>query len=277
VDQQTDDVTVRLRDVEVEFPVPGSDTETHKAVTNFNLDIRRGELVVLIGRSGCGKTTVLNLVSGLYKPTRGEVAVLGKTPEEGLKHVGYMFARDALLPWRTASQNIEFALELRRPDIGRKERKERARQWLETLGVGRAVKLWPWQLSQGMRQRVALARTWAIDPDVLLMDEPFAALDAQTRIDVHETFLETWSQNRKTVMFVTHDLNEAILLADRVVCMYAGRTVDIVPIDLPRPRDPLTLVEEPHFRDLHQRLVYALTHGERAPQAIEAPPVPSFH
>ncbi|MHB8692092.1 MAG: ABC transporter ATP-binding protein [Solirubrobacteraceae bacterium] len=231
---------------------------------NFNLNVSPGELLVLVGRSGCGKTTVLNLVAGLVSPTRGEVTVMGKTPAGGLKHVAYMFARDALLPWRTASGNIEFALELRRPEMKRRERRQRARELLETLGVAHAHNLWPWQLSQGMRQRVALARTWAIEPDVLLMDEPFAALDAQTRIDVHRTFLEIWSQNRKTVLFVTHDLNEAILLADRVLVMHSGCVADVVMIDLPRPRDPLTLVEEPSYRLLHHRLVQALTTGQPA-------------
>jgi NitT/TauT family transport system ATP-binding protein len=253
---------VQLSDVEVAFPVPGNETEVHLAVRDFNLSVRRGELVVLVGRSGCGKTTVLNVVAGLVQPSRGEVRVMGKTPEEGLRHVSYMFARDALLPWRTATRNIEFALELRRPELSRQERRTRAHALLDELGVGRAKNLWPWQLSQGMRQRVALARTWATDPDVLLMDEPFAALDAQTRIDVQGTFLETWSSNRKTVLFVTHDLGEAILLGDRVIVMHTGRAVDEVPIDIPRPRDPFTVVEEPSYRALHHRLVHALTTGE---------------
>jgi NitT/TauT family transport system ATP-binding protein len=264
------EVPVRLADVNVEFPVSGGEAgETFFAVNGVSLAIRRGEILVLVGKSGCGKTTVLNVVAGLVKATGGVVEVMGKSPVEGRQHVAYMFARDALLPWRTAARNIEFALELRRPEIGRRERHEKARELLEMLGVGRAAKLFPWQLSQGMRQRVALARTWAIEPDVLLMDEPFAALDAQTRIEAQQMFLDTWSRNRKTAMFVTHDLDEAILLGDRVIVMHSGKAVDEVRIDTPRPRDPLRITEEPSYRGLHHRLVTALTTGVAAPAPDE--------
>lgn len=266
------EVPIHLSRVDVEFVVPGTDDEINRAVADFSIDVQRGEFVVLVGRSGCGKTTILNLLAGLVANTRGEIEVMGKTPIDARPHIAYMFARDALLPWRTARRNVEFALELRRPNLKREERRRRAGELLDSLGLQRAHKLWPWQLSQGMRQRVALARTWAIEPDVVLMDEPFAALDAQTRIDAQQIFLDTWSRDRKTVVFVTHDLDEAILLGDRVIVMYAGRAVDEVPIDLPRPRDPLRLVEEPSYRRLHQRLVHALTTGTRASSEPEAAP-----
>jgi NitT/TauT family transport system ATP-binding protein len=252
--------SITLSHVDVDFPVPGTG-EVNRAVADFSLDVRRGEFVVLVGRSGCGKTTILNLLAGLVERTRGEIEVIGKPPVEARRHIAYMFARDALLPWRSAKRNVEFALELRRPEIKRKERRRRAGAALDSLGLQRAHRLWPWQLSQGMRQRVALARTWVIEPDVVLMDEPFAALDAQTRIDAQQIFLETWSHNRKTVVFVTHDLEEAILLGDRVIVMHSGRMIDNVPIDLPRPRNGLELVEEPSYRPLHHRLVHALTTG----------------
>ena len=269
------EIPIRLREVDVDFVVPGSDGEINRAVADFSIDVRRGEFVVLVGRSGCGKTTILNLLAGLVQKTRGEAEVMGKTPIDARPHIAYMFARDALLPWRTARRNVEFAIELRRPELKREERRRRAGELLDSLGLQRAHKLWPWQLSQGMRQRVALARTWAIEPDVVLMDEPFAALDAQTRIDAQQIFLETWSRDRKTVVFVTHDLDEAILLGDRVIVMFAGRAVDEVPIDLERPRDPLRLVEEPSYRPLHHRLVHALTTGTPAPSEPEpASPAP---
>jgi NitT/TauT family transport system ATP-binding protein len=186
---------------------------------------------------------------------------MGKSPIAARPHIAYMFARDALLPWRTASRNVEFALELRRPDLGRRERRERAHALLDSLGLGRAKNLYPWQLSQGMRQRVALARTWVIEPDVLLMDEPFAALDAQTRADVQQMFLEMWSRDRRTVVFVTHDLGEAILLGDRVIVLADGRRVDEVEVEIPRPRDALTIVEQASYRHLHRRLVAGLSAG----------------
>lgn len=248
-----------LVDLNMAFPSSDAKEEAFFALRDVSLEIRRGELLVLVGRSGCGKTTVLNLLAGLIDQTSGGVMVMGTTPIAARSHVAYMFARDALLPWRTATKNIEFALELRRPEMRRRERRERAHDLLEMLDVGRARNLYTWQLSQGMRQRVALARTWAIDPDVLLMDEPFAALDAQTRTDVQQTFLEIWSSNRKTVVFVTHDLGEAIVLGDRVIVLAEGRIVDEVAIDIPRPRNALTLVEEPAYRRLHRRLVAAVT------------------
>ena len=249
---------VSLTNVDVEFEIPDRPGETHLAVNNISLDVRPGELLVLVGRSGCGKTTVLNVVAGLIAATRGDVRVMGDPPVEGRKHVSYMFARDALLPWRTARRNVEFALELRRPDIKRRERRARAQELLERLGVGRAANLWPWQLSQGMRQRVALARTWATEPDVLLMDEPFAALDAQTREDVQGIFLDIWSRDRKTAIFVTHDLGEAILLGDRVIVMSDGYKIDEVEIVIPRPRNPATISEEDQYRAVHHRLVAGL-------------------
>jgi NitT/TauT family transport system ATP-binding protein len=263
-------LSIRLSHVDVDFVVPGTE-ELNRAVADFSLDVHRGEFVVLVGRSGCGKTTVLNLLAGLVQGTRGETEVMGMAPVEARSHIAYMFARDALLPWRTARRNVEFALELRRPEIRRSERRRRAAEALNSLGLERAHRLWPWQLSQGMRQRVALARTWVVEPDVVLMDEPFAALDAQTRVDAQQIFLETWSHNRKTVVFVTHDLDEAILLGDRVIVMHSGRIIDNVAIDLPRPRNAHELVEMPTYRPLHHRLVHALTTGNTAFEADSLP------
>jgi NitT/TauT family transport system ATP-binding protein len=186
--------------------------------------------------------------------------VSGTSPKVARSGVSYMFARDALLPWRTAIRNVEFALELRHPELGRSERRARAQRSLDELGVGPSAKLYPWQLSQGMRQRVALARTWAVEPDVLLMDEPFAALDTQTREAAQGLFLDSWSQHRRTVVFVTHDLGEAILLADRIVMLAEGRIVDEVAVPIERPRNPETILLHPHYAALRQRLVASLHH-----------------
>jgi len=162
-------------------------------------------------------------------------------------------ARDALLPWRNARRNVEYGLELRR--VAKAERHRIAQHWLGAVQLAHAQHLWPWQLSQGMRQRVALARTWALNPDVLLMDEPFAALDINTRRSVQEKFLELWqSEVHRTVLFVTHDLGEAIALADRVVLIGDGQVMDDVAVDIGRPRDLDTVTSDPRYQQLYERL-----------------------
>lgn len=225
---------------------------------DLSLTVRPGELLVVVGKSGCGKTTVLNLLAGLVEPTGGTVTLLGESPRRAQNKVAYMFARDALLPWRTAIRNVEFALELRRPRLSRKDRRRAAADYLDVVGLGHCHNLYPWQLSQGMRQRVALARTWAIDPALLLMDEPFAALDAQTRADVQTEFLEIWASQRKSVLFVTHDLTEAILLADRIVLVDHGRIAAEHDVDIPRPRSAESIALDDRFRSIYAHLVGAL-------------------
>jgi NitT/TauT family transport system ATP-binding protein len=211
------------------------------ALEGVDIEIPRGQFVALVGASGCGKTTLLNMVAGLIHPTHGTVTVGGSAPTVPNLDVGYMFARDALLPWRTAQRNVELPLETR--GQGRKERAERARLMLDMVGLQGRERQFRLQLSQGMRQRVALARTLAADPSLLLMDEPFAALDARTKLTMQMEFLRIWeghqgSDTRKTVLFVTHDLQEAVLLADRVIVMlpHPGRIAQDRVIDLPRPR-----------------------------------------
>jgi len=219
------------------------------ALADISLEVADGEFVAIIGPSGCGKSTLLNIISGLFAPSTGRVTVDGR-PVTGLNpRIGYMFARDALLPWRTALANVEFGLELRGGAV--RERRERARELLRVAGLQGFEASYPSQLSQGMRQRVALARTLAIDPDIVLMDEPFGALDAQTKL-----FLRIWERHRKTVVFVTHDLFEAIAMADRVVVFGAhpGRIKSIVGVDLPRPRSVTGGRFGPRFQDLYERL-----------------------
>lgn len=248
---------IALSGVTVAYPSQGQNTQkTRQARTvlsGIDLTIPKGEFTALVGRSGCGKTTLLNLVAGLVEPSAGSVTVLGAGPRDAREHLGFMLARDALLPWRNARRNVEYGLELR--GVARARRRETALHWLEAVQLMHAQHHWPWQLSQGMRQRVALARTWALDPAVLLMDEPFAALDVNTRMSVQKKFLELWqAEEHRTVVFVTHDLGEAIALADRVVLLGGGRVLDDVRVELDRPRDLATVTSDPRYQQLYERL-----------------------
>jgi len=253
------ETAVRVDGVTVRFPDPAGGTKT--VLRDLDLTIERGQFTALVGRSGCGKTTLLNLVAGVVEASEGSVSVLGRSPRAARSELGFMLARDALLPWRSAQRNVEYGLELR--GMAKAQRNETARRWLSAVHLGDAAKLWPWQLSQGMRQRVALARTWALDPEVLLMDEPFAALDAHTRVAVQAEFLRLWQSERsRTVVFVTHDLGEAITLADRIILLSDGDIVDDVTVGIPRPRDNEAIVEHPRFIELHRDLREQLKAGE---------------
>lgn len=249
---------ISFRDVQQVFELEGRDLV---ALERIDLDVAPGQFVAVVGASGCGKTTLLNMVAGLVEPTSGEIVLDGARPKLPNQDVGYMFARDALLPWRTARANVELPLETR--GWARDRRRQRAREMLAKVGLEgreRQVRL---QLSQGMRQRVALARTLAPDPSLLLMDEPFAALDARTKLVMQQEFLRIWEggdgrDRTKTVLFVTHDLEEATLLADRVVVMLPnpGRILEDRVIDLPRPRaDRLT---EIRFDEDFRRIAHGL-------------------
>lgn len=213
------------------------DRRTVLALDNVDLEVRRGEFLAVIGPSGCGKTTLFNLVSGLYQASQGEVTVFGEAPTIGNPRLGYLFARDALLPWRTALGNVELSLESR--GVRKKERRERAREMLEAVGLGAAFNAYPAELSQGMRQRVAIARTLVAKPDILLMDEPFSALDAQTRLAVQDVFIELWQRTGSTVVLITHDLGEAVSLADRIAVMgkSPGRIKTVFDVAIERPRN----------------------------------------
>ena len=247
----TPSAAISLDGVTVAYPNPGHDVRT--VLSGIDLTIPSGEFTALVGRSGCGKTTLLNLIAGLVDPSAGSVSVRGTEPRDARGHLGFMLARDALLPWRTARRNVEYGLELR--GIARAKRREIALHWLEAVQLAHAQDHWPWQLSQGMRQRVALARTWALDPSVLLMDEPFAALDVNTRVSVQAKFLELWqAEEHRTVVFVTHDLGEAIALADRVVLLGGGRVLDDVRVEIERPRDLATITSDRRYQQLYDRL-----------------------
>jgi NitT/TauT family transport system ATP-binding protein len=241
---------ITLDDVTVTYSSPGHNPRT--VLAGINLTIPAGEFIALVGRSGCGKTTLLNLVAGLVEPSSGSVVVAGGQARAARQQLGFMLARDALLPWRTARRNVEYGLELR--GVAKVRRHEIAQHWLAAVHLEHAENLWPWQLSQGMRQRVALARTWALDPAVLLMDEPFAALDVDTRLSAQSRFLELWqSEEHRTVIFVTHDLGEAVALADRVVLLGNGRVLDDVQVEIDRPRDLAIIAGDHRYQHIYAR------------------------
>ena len=229
----------------------GSGEARVTALSDINLDIREGEFVSLLGASGCGKTTLLDILTGLLTPQTGTVRLGNDAPAAGRRDTARMFARDALLPWRTAAQNIEFALATRVSDD--RERKQRVDKLLHSVGLDDFHDAYPAQLSQGMRQRVALARTFSLQSKFVLLDEPFGAVDALTKISLQDQLVALWEQApATTVVLVTHDLSEAVALSDRVVVMSArpGRIVADLPIDLPRPRNVRQLQKVRKFHDL---------------------------
>lgn len=249
---------VRIRNLSHGFIGPDGDHVA--AVDHFSLEVARGRFVSIIGPSGCGKTTVLNVVAGLEPVQAGEVSVLGKPARAGRPEISTSFARDALLPWRNATENVALPLELR--GVPRKERHERAVEMLNLVGLGHAARSYRGQLSQGMRQRVALARALVSRPRLLLLDEPFAALDSQTRVLVQGELLRLLQSEADTVttLMVTHDLAEAIALSDTVVLMgrRPGSVKAVFDVDLPRPRDAVALRSDHRFAGLYERIWQSL-------------------
>lgn len=250
---------IAVRDLTVKFPT----SDGHVlAVDRVTIDIPEAAFVSLVGPSGCGKTTILNLLTGLLTvATDGDVRLLGRRPVSGSPDTAYMLARDSLLPWRTALGNASYGLEIR--GVAKAEREERAFQLLKRVGLGAFKDAYPKTLSHGMRQRCALARTFALDSPVMLMDEPFGALDAQTKLQLEDVLMNLWSVHRRTVVFVTHDLAEAVALSDRVIVMSArpGRILADVPIDLPRPRSVRALQKDHRFHDYYAQLWSFLEQG----------------
>lgn len=231
----------------------------YTAVEDTSLAVAAGEFVSVVGPTGCGKSTLLNVAAGLLAPSSGEVRVHG-APLAGVNaKAGYMFQADALMPWRNALDNVTAGLEFR--GVPRAERESRAREWLARVGLAGFEDRYPHQLSGGMRKRVALAQMLIMDPEILLMDEPFSALDVQTRQLMENELLDLWSADRKSVLFITHDLEEAIALSDRVVVLAAGpatRPLGEFAIDLPRPRDVAEIRMLPQFVALHEAIWHVL-------------------
>jgi NitT/TauT family transport system ATP-binding protein len=211
--------------------------ESVTALENFSLEVRGGEFVSIVGPSGCGKSSFLNIVLGLIRPDHGEIYINGVGIAGPGQERAMVFQEFGLLPWRTVTANVELGLELK--GVSPAQRKQHATELIKLVGLNGFESHYPHELSGGMKQRVGLARALATDPEVLLMDEPFAALDAQTRDLMQTELLQIWERTKKTVLFVTHSIEEAAYLSDRVIVMTArpGRTKDIIGIDLPRPRD----------------------------------------
>ncbi|HET9692623.1 MAG TPA: ABC transporter ATP-binding protein [Acidimicrobiales bacterium] len=246
------DAVVKVHGLDHAFD--GPDGQPAPVLRGIDLDVADGEFLAVVGPSGCGKTTLLNLISGLEARQGGTVEVRGAPPRVGNRDVGYLFARDALLPWRTVLENAELAMEV--GGRNRAERRAVATRLLDQVGLGSHLHSYPAQLSQGMRQRVAIARTLAPRPGLLMLDEPFSALDAQTKILLQDAFAALWAELGSTVVLITHDLSEAIGLADRVVVMTArpGRIKRVFDIDLPRPRSLVNLQSDPHYHRIYQQV-----------------------
>jgi NitT/TauT family transport system ATP-binding protein len=228
---------------------PGQD---HPAVDGLSLEVPSGEICVLVGPSGCGKTTMLRCVSGLMRPSEGSVHLWGEpvtSPPPAMAPVFQDYSR-SLLPWMSVHGNVVLPLKARR--MRRSERDELARDALESVGLEEHAGKYPWQLSGGMQQRTAIARALAYQAEILLLDEPFASVDAQTRADLEDLLLEVWHRTGLTVLLVTHDIDEAVYLADRVVVLSASptRVKETVDVDLPRPRDQIATKETPEFAQL---------------------------
>jgi len=233
------------------------------AIENVSFALADGEVVALIGPSGCGKSTLLNIGSGLYRPSEGNAYVDGERVTSPNAHVAFMLQKDLLLPWRSIIDNVTFGLEVQ----GRRtnERTARARELLENFGLAEFAKYYPHQLSGGMRQRVALARTLAVDPSVLLLDEPFSAVDAQTRIVLQRDLARTLKRAGKTALLITHDLVEATLMSDRVLVMShrPGHIIDEIAVDLPDRDDPIARRQHAKVSDYVAALMDRLEIGKQ--------------
>lgn len=228
-----------------------------QALAPTDLVIDEGRFVSLIGPSGCGKSTIFNIVAGLLAPSQGRVLIDGEDATGTIGRVGYMLQKDLLLPWRTVLDNVILGMEIRGVPV--KEARERAQPYLARYGLGGFEHRFPSALSGGMRQRAALLRTLLLDSDLILLDEPFGALDAQTKLRMQEWLLQIWEDFGKTIVFVTHDVEEAVFLSDEICVMAArpGRVIERMTVDLPRPR-PRSLVTTPDFVALKQRCLVLL-------------------
>jgi NitT/TauT family transport system ATP-binding protein len=246
---------LELKDVSCTFVSAGAPGQRYTAVRDVHLGVGAGEFVSVVGPTGCGKSTLLNVAAGLLPPSTGTVRVFGQ-PLAGLnRRAGYMFQSESLMPWRTALANVTAGLEFHGVPLA--EARAQADDWLKRVGLGGFGDRYPHQLSGGMRKRTSLAQTLALDPDIILMDEPFSALDVQTRQLMENEVLDLWAAKRKAVLFITHDLDEAIAMSDRVVVLSAGpasHPIGEFDIDIPRPRDVAEVRSTPRFVELHKAI-----------------------
>ena len=256
---------IEIRDVSLVYDTPAGQVV---GVDSASFNIEESEFLCIVGPSGCGKSTLLNIIAGFLSPTGGEIKIAGKAVTGSGMDRGVVFQDFAqLFPWRTALGNVVFGLEMK--GVGKEEREAIARKQLQLVKLEKFTNSYPHHLSGGMQQRVAIARALAYNPAVLLMDAPFAALDALTRDDMQRLLADVWRETRKTVIYVTHNVAEAVYLADRVVVMspHPGRVKVEVPIDLPRPRDPLSV----EFLDHQKQLLHHLGQdAHREPEMAEA-------
>ncbi|WNC22744.1 nitrate ABC transporter ATP-binding protein [Thermosynechococcus sp. GLH187] len=246
---------LRIDGVSKAYPTANGD---QVVLEDIHLEVSSGEFVCFIGHSGCGKTTLLNMVAGFTAPTRGEITLNGVPVRRPGPDRMMVFQNYALLPWLTAYQNIELAVKSVYPQKTRQRRRQIVEEHLERVGLTTAAHKRPAQLSGGMKQRVAIARALAIRPEVLILDEPFGALDAITKEELQDELLKIWRSHRLTVLMITHDIDEALYLADRVVMMTNGPAAgigDIVKIPFPRPRRRSQLLEDPQYYDLRNQVV----------------------
>ncbi len=232
------------------------------AVQDVNLTVADGEFVAIVGPTGCGKSTILNAIAGLLKPAKGSVSIDGSVVSGVQNNIGYLFQQDALFPWKTAIENVELGPLFQ--GVGAGERREQALKWLAKVGLKGFEDRYPHQLSGGQRKRVQMAQALITGPKVILMDEPFSALDIHTRHLMQNELLRLWQEERRAVVLITHDLEEAIALGDRVVVLASGprsRVIDSFPVDLERPRDVAEIKLDPRFTDLY-RNIWASLRGE---------------
>ncbi len=267
MNRTTTDPRISVRGITKTFDLKG---ESFVALDGVDLDVADNEFITVVGPSGCGKSTLMNILAGLDTPTAGEALVDGRAVTGPGPDRGVIFQQYALFPWLTVRKNVEFGLKT--AGMPAAERRAKAQHFIDMVGLGDFADALPKMLSGGMKQRCAIARAYAMDPSILLMDEPFGALDALTRVKLQEQLLQTWSQEKRTVMFITHDVDEAVFLANRVVVMAArpGRIYEIIDVDLPYPRTEQMRLS-PEFAELRNRVwnaVYHQTPGHRAPAAV---------
>ncbi|MGQ9866922.1 MAG: ABC transporter ATP-binding protein [Pseudanabaenaceae cyanobacterium] len=249
------EIAVQLRHIGKVYPTPQG---PYPVLNDVNLDIFAGEFIAVIGHSGCGKSTLLNMVSGFAKPTAGEVQVHGRLVTKPGPDRMVVFQNYALLPWLTVYENVALAVDEVYGQRPKAERDERVRHHLAMVGLTEAMDKKPPQISGGMRQRVSIARALAIRPQVLILDEPFGALDAITKEELQEELLQIWNENRCTVLMITHDIDEALFLADRLVMMTNGPSAtigEIVNIPFPRPRERTQIMEDPVYYELRNQIL----------------------